>query len=240
MSQPTSPYDHPQLALVHLLRPPAAPGQGKPPLLLQLHGVGSNERDLFSFAGVVDPRFLVLSLRAPLERGLDAYAWFDVRFLPQGFAINVDQLRSSRDRVIQFVDEAAQAYGADRERVYFQGFSQGAIVSLTIMLSNPAIVAGVAAMSGRIPQETVAWVAPREQLEGVPVLLAHGTDDDVIPIAYARYARDLLRELPVDLTYQEYEMRHTIGPQAMQDMLAWLTARLDGPRRTAPEPAPPA
>ena len=238
MSQPTSPFDHPELSLVHLLRPPAAPVEGKSPLLLQLHGVGSNERDLFRFATLLDPRFLVLSVRAPLERGHDAYAWFDVRFLPQGFAINVDQLRSSRDRVIHFVDEAVQAYGADRERVYFQGFSQGAIVSLTTMLSSPAIAAGVAAMSGRIPQETVGWIAPREELVGVPVLLAHGTEDDVIPISYARYARDLLAELPVDLTYHEYDMRHTIGPQAMQDMLAWLSARLDGPRRVPPTTQP--
>jgi phospholipase/carboxylesterase len=236
VSQPVSPSDHPQLSLVHLVRPPAAPVQGKPPLLLQLHGVGSNERDLFSFAGLLDPRFLVLSVRALLDRGPDAYAWFDVQFLPQGFAIDVEQLRASRDRVIQFVDEAVQAYGADRERVYFQGFSQGAIISLTTMLSSPAIVAGVAAMSGRIPQETVGWIAPRKELVGVPVLLAHGTEDDVIPIGYARYARDLLRGLPVDLTYHEYDMRHTIGPQAMRDMLAWLTARLDGPRRTTPAP----
>jgi phospholipase/carboxylesterase len=237
------PSPAPNLSLVHLARPPRTTSgpDARPPLLIQLHGVGSNERDLFSFADLLDPRFLVLSARAPLVRGPDSFAWFDVRFLPEGFAINPDQLRASRDRILQFIAEAVAAYGADPQRVYLLGFSQGAIMSLTTLLSSPDTLAGVVALSGRIPPEALPWSAPNEALAGAPIFLAHGRQDSVIPLSYGQNARDVLLRLPVDLTYREYDMPHTIGPHTMRDLLAWLTARLDGPRRTpAASDSPPA
>jgi phospholipase/carboxylesterase len=225
----------PPLPLVHLARVPRAPTAGPPPLLILLHGVRSNERDLFSFAAALDPRFLVLSARAPLVRGPDAFAWFDVELLPDGFSIDAAQLRASRDRVAQFIGEAAAAYGADPERVYLLGFSQGAIVSLATALANPAAVAGVAALSGRIPPEVVPWIAPREELAGLPILVIHGVRDTVIPIGYAHNARQVLEGLPVDLTYREYDMAHEINARALSEVTAWLTARLDVPRRLEPQ-----
>ncbi len=79
-------------------RQPAPEGK-KPPLLLMLHGVGANERDLFPLAPELDPRLQILSLRAPLTRGPNSYAWFTVAFLPTGFKIAPEQLDASRKRV---------------------------------------------------------------------------------------------------------------------------------------------
>jgi phospholipase/carboxylesterase len=224
-----------ELPLVHLARPPRAATADRPPLLLQLHGKGSNERDLFRFADLLDPRFLVLSVRAPIVRGPDSFAWFDVQFFPEGFAINPeqlrDQLRDSRDRIVQFIGEATAIYGVDPQRIYLLGFSQGAVMSLTTMLTSPATVAGVAALSGRIPAETLPWIAPGEELAGMPVLVAHGTADQVISIQHARSARQVLERLPVELTYREYNMPHTISDQTLSDTSEWLTAHLDAPRR---------
>jgi phospholipase/carboxylesterase len=224
------------LSLVHLTRAPQAAISGKPPLLLLLHGVGSNERDLFSFAEAVDSRFRVVSLRAPLVRGPDSFAWFNVQFLPQGFAIDPDQLRESRDRILTFIGEAVEAYGADAERVYLLGFSQGAIMSLTTLLSSPNALAGIAALSGRIPPEVIPWIAPQAELAGAPLLVIHGTLDSVIPIDYARRAREVLDALPLDLTYIEYPLPHTIGERTLAATLAWLSAHLDAPRRLARAP----
>ncbi len=230
MSQPPS---TPGLSLVHLVRPAQITGAGQPPLLIQLHGIGSNEDDLFAFADLLDPRCVVLSARAPLVIGPGSYAWFDVRFLPQGNSINVEQLRASRDTLVQFIGEAAAAYQADPQRVYLMGFSQGGIMGLTVALTHPALVAGVVAMSSRIPPQVVPWLAPKEDLTGLPLLMTHGTDDQVIPVRDAREARKLLESLPVDLTYHEYPMGHQVIPKSLQDALTWITARLDGPRRTS-------
>jgi phospholipase/carboxylesterase len=229
MSQPSS---TPKLSLVHLVRPPRTRVQGQPPLLIQLHGVGSHERDLFEFADLLDPRFLVVSARAPLVVGPDSFAWFDVRFLPQGNIINVEQLRASLATLVQFIGEAVQGYQTDPQRVYLLGFSQGGIMGLSVALTHPALVAGVAAMSARVPPEVVPAFAPKEELTGLPLLLTHGTEDMVIPIRDAREGQKVLADLPVDLTYHEYEMGHQVTPKSLDDVLAWLTARLNGPRRT--------
>jgi phospholipase/carboxylesterase len=228
---PTSGEPH-ALSLVHLTRAPrAAPAEGRPPLLALLHGVGSNERDLFSLADALDPRLRVISLRAPLVRGPGSFAWFDVEFRPEGNIINPDQLRASRDAIARVMAEAVAAYGADGQRVYLAGFSQGAIMSLALGLTQPALVAGLAPMSGRIPPEVRPEIAAPADLAGLPVLLVHGRADAVIPIRYAREAQALLQALPVALTYREYDMGHEINPDAYRELLGWITARLDGPRR---------
>ncbi len=228
MSQSSS---TPELSLVHLVRPTRTIVEGQPPLLIQLHGVGSNERDLFAFADLLDPRFVVVSARAPLVVGPDNFAWFEVRFASQGNMINAEQLRSSRETLIRFISEATQAYQTDPQRVYLLGFSQGGIMGLSVALTQPALVAGVAALSARIPAEVVPDFAPRAQVAGLPLLLTHGTEDTVIPIRYARETQQTLADLPVDLTYREYEMGHQVTPKSLDDVLAWLTARLNGPRR---------
>ncbi|HEY7355123.1 MAG TPA: alpha/beta fold hydrolase [Ktedonobacterales bacterium] len=228
MSQSSS---TPKLALVHLMRPPQTAVAGKPPLLIQLHGIGSNEYDLFEFADLLDPRFLVLSVRAPLVQGPDSFAWFHVNYLPQGYAIDAAELRASQETLMRFIGEATEAYQTDPERVYLVGFSQGASMSLIAALAHPELVAGAAVMSGRLMPEAVSWFAPREQVAGLPLLLVHGTEDTVIPIRFGRQAREALADLPVDLTYHEYAMAHEVTSDSLDEVLAWLAARLDGPRR---------
>src|SRR5687767_7263740 len=116
-----------QLSLTHLVRAPARP-HPMPPLLLLLHGVGSNEHDLFSLAPQLDDRVLILSVRAPNVRTVGSYAWFNVTFAPQGSVIDPQQAERSRLALIQFIGEATQAYGVDPRQVYLMGFSQGAIM----------------------------------------------------------------------------------------------------------------
>ncbi len=228
----------PRLSLEYLTRPPKTEPAGKPPLLLQLHGIGSNERDLFGFADLLDPRFRVLSLRAPLTLATGGFAWFEVTFRPEGNVANVEQLAAARERLLGFIQEAVAAYDADPERVYLIGFSQGAIMSLTLALTSPAVVAGVVAMSGRIPTEAFEafqWSAPKGDLEGLPILLIHGTRDAVVRVQHAHHARNLLETLPVTLTYHEYDMAHEVTPRSLSLAVAWLMARLNEPRRQPKE-----
>lgn len=218
------------LPLVHLVREPLtppAPGT-RPPLLALAHGVGSNERDLFSLAPELDPRLLILSVRAPNTRGPDSFAWFTVEFTPQGFNIAPEQLDASRRLYADFVAQATQAYGADPTRVFTLGFSQGAIVSLVTALSHPQLFAGVIALSGRIPHEALPWLATPDETAGLPVFMAHGDRDRVIPVKEARAAREVLQRQRVDLTYIEDHADHQITPRIFAAMTDWLTPRLDG------------
>jgi phospholipase/carboxylesterase len=214
------------LALTHLVRRPLA-GRGAPPLLLLLHGVGSNEHDLFSMAPYLDRRFLIVSTRAPYVLGPGSYAWFELGFTPNGIVIDPRQAEASRKLIVQFIAEAVATYDADPRRVYLMGFSQGAMMSGWVALTRPDLVAGVVMMSGRIEAEMLPTLAPAERLTGLPILVVHGTLDTVLPIQHGRASRDILAGLPVDLTYREYPMGHEVNAESLAEIVNWLSARLD-------------
>ena len=214
------------LPLVHLVRQPIIEA-GTPPLLLLLHGVGSNEHDLYELAPFLDKRFLIISVRAPNTLGAGSYAWFEVDFTPQGPVINPEQAEASRKTLITFLQEAITTYGADPKQVYLMGFSQGAIMSASVALTRPELVAGTVLMSGRILPEIQPSIASKEELRGFPILVVHGTADMVLPISYGRASRELLSSLPIALTYHEYAMGHEVSQASLRDITVWLTERLD-------------
>jgi phospholipase/carboxylesterase len=201
--------------------------------------VGSNEHDLFGLAQYLDERFLIVSARAPNVRAEGSYAWFDVAFTPQGPVIDPAQADASRRLLIQFVGEVVGAYGADPARVYLMGFSQGAIMSAGVALTQPELVAGAVLMSGRILPEIRPLIAPPQRLEGLPFLLVHGVADRVLPIQHGRASRELLESLPVRLDYHEYPIGHEISAQSLADVTAWLRGRLDEHAGATPPPALP-
>lgn len=213
------------LSLVHLVRAGAS-ADGAPPLLLLLHGVGSNEHDLFGLAPYFDSRCVIVSARAPNTRAPGSYAWFDVTFTPTGPQINPEQAEASRQTLIRFIGEAAAAYGANPANVFLIGFSQGAIMSASVTLTEPSLVAGAVLMSGRILPEITPRIAPAAQLEGKPILVVHGTADNVLPIAHGRASKALLETLPVALEYHEYPMAHNVSAESLADITAWLQRQL--------------
>lgn len=223
---------HPDLPLTYLMRPPLTlPARGeRAPLLVMAHGVGSNERDLFGLAPELDPRLHIISLRAPLTMGPDAYGWFTVTFVPNGYVIDVEQLDASRKVFAETLRAAVGAFAVDPARVYLMGFSQGAIISLVTALTRPELLAGVVALSGRIPEQALPWAVAPERTAGLPIFQAHGVADTVIRVGDARAAREILERQRVALSYHEYPMSHTISDATFADLTTWLDGRLATPR----------
>src|SRR5215813_4755144 len=120
------------LSLTHLLQQPLRPSDGPPPLLILLHGYGSNEHDLFGLAPYLDRRFQIVSARAPHILMPGGYAWFELGWTATDIVINVEQAEQSRALLIRFIAEALAAYGGDPAHVYLVGFSQGAIMSASV------------------------------------------------------------------------------------------------------------
>jgi len=215
------------LSLTHLVQEPTQTSSGKPPLLVLLHGVGSNEQDLFALASYADPRFFVISARAPLVLGPGAYGWYRVQFTDDGPRHDPAEAEAGRAAAAAFIQEAVAAYDLDARRVYLAGFSQGAITSLSLALLAPETIAGAVIMSGRLLPEAQEAMAPPERLRGLPLFVAHGTRDAVLPISLGREINQVLSMLPVDLTYKEYDMAHQVSAASLGDISAWLSRRLD-------------
>src|SRR5262245_53278878 len=133
-------------SLAYRLAQPRAAVVGKPPLLLLLHGYGSNEDDLFSLAPYLDERFLIISARAPVALtsfSFASYAWFSLGFTPQGVIIDEREAESSRLTLHGFINEVVELHQIDPGAVYLLGFSQGAMMSLSVALTFPGTAAAV-------------------------------------------------------------------------------------------------
>lgn len=214
-----------QLPLNGLYRPAQADVEN-PWLLVLMHGVGSNAEDLFGLADYVPAHYHVLSLQAPHPMGPQAFAWFTFSVNPDGTrCIDVPQEQASRALVAQTVSAASAQLGVPAERVIVGGFSQGGIMSLSLLLTQPELLAGVCVWHSRLLPEVLAAQVEAAQLQGRTAWVSHGTFDDVIPLPSAHAIRDHLQALPVGLHYQEYPCAHSIHPQELRDSMQWLAER---------------
>lgn len=200
--------------------------QEKSPLLLLLHGIGSHEEDLFGLAPYLDRRFFIASCRAPVALSYGGFAWFELFFTPQGISLNFEQAESSRQVLLKFIDELIDKHDLDAEKVFLCGFSQGAIMSYAVALTEPEKIAAVAAMSGRVVPEIMPDLAAPERLKDFPFLVVHGTLDSVLSIEDGRAAKDFLEKLPVKLDYREYEMAHQVSEESLADVAEWLRKQI--------------
>ncbi len=205
-----------------------SPG-GRPPLLVMLHGIGADEDDLFPLVGMLDPRFRVVSLRAPHDYVV-GHAWFQIDFHRDGsLTPHVAQARATLADLVRWLEAAPGRHGADPGNLFLLGFSQGAMMSLGVLRTAPALLAGVVALSGHTPEGLFEPAASAEAMARVPLLVAHGTLDDVLAVDNGRRTRDLFAPLSADFTYREFPVGHGISDDEVAFVSAWLGARLDPP-----------
>jgi phospholipase/carboxylesterase len=210
------------LSLVHTRRAAQRTDGGRPPLVLLLHGVGSNEQSMASLANTLDPSMEVLCVRSPITLGAGSYAWFHVQFTAQGPVINPDEAAAGWASIAQFATEAVTAYDADPARVVVGGFSQGGIMSLAAMLTAPQVFAGAMCLSGRLLPEVWPNRVSDDALRGKPVLIVHGTADSKLGIHFARSAKERLETVPIALTYVELPVEHQITQETVTRLHEWL------------------
>jgi len=137
-------------------------------------------------------------------------------------------MAASRDLLARFVEEATAAYGADPSRVFLFGFSQGAILSLALLLSRPDLVRGAVVHSGRLSRLPGPDPTP-EALSRAEVLILHGSQDAVVPAGQGRKAYEVLAPLlGARVAYRAFDgLGHGISEDSLAEAARWLTAQLD-------------
>lgn len=195
----------------------------KNPLLLLLHGYGSNEEDLFSFASELPNDSYVISVRAPYELQPYGHAWYAIHFDADEnkFSDNV-QAKQSVELIAGFIDEILKQYPIDAKNVTLIGFSQGAILSYATALTYPDKVAKVVALSGYFNQEIMPEVIDSKAISHLKFFVSHGSVDQVIPVDWARKAKPALENLGLEVEYLEYPVGHGVAPQNFFDFKNWL------------------
>jgi phospholipase/carboxylesterase len=214
---------HSDLSLQYLVHLPNG-SHDHPPVIILLHGMGSNEEDLYSLRPALPANFAVVSARAPYVLSEGSYEWFEDATVNNRLDGDPQQLAASRARISQFVDELTKKYGFDKNQVYLVGFSQGATMSYQVALTEPAKIKGIGVMSGAIFSSFVPMIKPYPNLSHLRVFISHGGADSRIPVDYARDADQRLKRLGLTPELHIYPtMAHEINRDALRDLVNWLS-----------------
>lgn len=209
------------LSLEHLIRPSSL--TKKAPLLLLLHGYGSDENDLFSFARELPEEFLIVSAKAPYPLQPYGNAWYAINFDGDGGKFNdTNQAIESREIILKFIEELIQTYPIDENNINLLGFSQGAILSYALSLTYPEKIKRVVALSGYIDPEMISGNPKDKNTENLKIYASHGSVDQVIPVSWARKNKDYLTSFGVNFVYEEFPVGHGVSPQNFFNLKRWL------------------
>ncbi len=210
---------------------PATPASAS---VIWLHGLGADGHDFVPIVpelklppstGVrfVFPHAQVRPVT--LNMGMRMRAWYDIKTLTAEGRADEEGLRESVTRVTSLI-AAERALGIAPERIVIAGFSQGAAVALHAALRHPEPLAGVLALSCYLPLQATLAAQLSEANKPTPILMCHGAQDPVLPHALGLMARDWLRAAGYRVEWKEYPMQHQVCMPEIQDIGAWLRARL--------------
>ncbi len=205
------------LGFVHRFVPAETPDA---PTLLLLHGTGGDENDLLPVGRMLDERAALLSPRGKvLEYGLPRF----FRRLAEGVFDHEDLVDRTHE-LAEFVERAVNEYGIDPRRLFAVGFSNGANVAASLLLTYPRLLAGAILLRAMVPFEPER--AP--DLSGTPVYLAAGRSDQMVPPENTERLAQLLREAGADVTLDWQPGGHGIGPEEVQAARNWLADKIFG------------
>ena len=201
--------------------------------VIVLHGLGADGTDfvpvaqMLDLAAVGDVRFVLP--HAPVREvtingGFPMRAWYDILAddLGQRSAREDEAGLRASQALVQAMVEREVARGIDPRRIVLMGFSQGCAMTLLAGLRCPLPLAGLAGLSGYLPLAGATAAERHEANAAVPVFLAHGSDDDVVPLARGAASRDVLAALGHDVEWHDYPIPHTVCQEEVEDLNRWL------------------
>ncbi len=201
--------------------------------VIWLHGLGADRYDFLPVAEALQQRLLTTRFVLPqaptravtINGGWAMPSWYDILAMSPARAINQEQLELSAQSVIDLI-EAQRDSGIDPARIFLAGFSQGgAVVYHTAFLRWPGPLGGVIALSTYAPTFNADLKLSTLQA-GLPVLVLHGSNDNVVLPSMGRAAFECLLANKVDAQWKDYPMAHEVVPEEIREIGEWLAARL--------------
>nr|WP_314559177.1 alpha/beta fold hydrolase [uncultured Capnocytophaga sp.] len=211
-----------KLPLEYIIRYPELRNK-RSPVIFMIHGYGSNEEDLFSFADALPSEYTIISFRAPYHLASFGYAWYMINFDTDTPVSDNEQAMAARDLIMQSIDEACTLYDLDTKNITILGFSQGSILGMAVALSYPKKIRNVIALSGYLNKDILKEGYERENHTFTHFYVSHGASDQVIPVEWARQTPNFLKALGVKYKYEEFPVGHGVSPQNFYSFRDWLT-----------------
>tara|TARA_B100000941_G_scaffold273241_1_gene233353 strand:- start:2232 stop:2876 length:645 start_codon:yes stop_codon:yes gene_type:complete len=190
-------------------------------VIFLLHGYGSNELDLFSFKDFFSENQFIISLRAPIKLFDNGYAWFNLNIENNNIESILDdfQIHNSLNLLKRTIDYFVKKYYLKGNKTII-GFSQGAIISWSLIFDNYIIFNKIVSLSGFINFNYNINLTP--EIKKIKCFVSHGINDPVIPIELSRKTKAFLKENNFNMECKEYDQGHNVGQQNLHDLINWL------------------
>ncbi|RMN44118.1 phospholipase/carboxylesterase [Pseudomonas syringae] len=193
------------------------------PLVIFIHGYGSNASDLFGLKEHLPAGYNYLSVQAPVELQADSYKWFTQKKGGTDYDGVTEDLKSSGKRLTDFITQATEKFRTQPGKVFLVGFSQGAMMSYEVALRQPTLVGGFAALSGRLLPVVKSEVNASDDLKALKVFIGHGVQDRQVAYASGPQAEATLKSLGLTPQFHGYEgLGHSINEAEVVDLANWL------------------
>jgi phospholipase/carboxylesterase len=198
--------------------------------VILMHGLGADGHDFESLVPELDlpesPAIRWVFPHAPhravtINAGFRMRAWYDVQGLDRHAPQDEVGIRESAEAIRALVQRERERRIA-AHRIVLAGFSQGGAMALFAGLRQPERLAGILALSGYLPLSSTLAAEAHPANASVPIFMAHGTLDPVVPIALGEGSRDLLRSRGYDIAWHTYPMAHSVSGGEVADVRTWL------------------
>ena len=202
--------------------------------VIWLHGLGADGHD---FEAIVPElglqsehgiRFIfphAQHMPVTINQGYVMRAWYDIISMEIAATQDEAGIRRSAEQLIALIEEQ-RSQGIAAERIVLAGFSQGGVIALHTGLRYAKKLAGIMALSSYLALEDKLEGEAAEANRQTPVLLAHGSQDPIVPLRLGVQTRRVLKDLDYPLQWQEYAMEHSVCLEEIKDISGWLSERL--------------
>ena len=189
-------------------------------LLLMIHGYTGDENSMWVFARELPSHFWMAAPRAPHPSGRAGYSWRPLQ--PGTFGRpSLEELLPAAEALIRLVDAYQASEGIEAPDFDVMGFSQGAAMSNVLAFLHPERVRKIGILAGFVPSGLEEYISKRP-LEGRSVFVAHGTQDEMVPIDRARASMEVLEQAGAQIIYCEDEVGHKVSLNCMRALRSYL------------------
>jgi len=188
--------------------------------LLLLHGWTGDENSMWVFTRRLSPDFWIVAPRGPYAAKEGGYSWRALR--PGSWGLpTLSDLKPAADNLIRLVDEVSASIGVDATQFDVAGFSQGGALTNVLTLLYPQRVRKAAVLAGFMPGGVDDLIA-QHVLAGKPIFVAHGTQDNLVPVERARGSIELLEDAGAQVIFCESEVGHKVSADCLRGLEAFF------------------
>lgn len=198
--------------------------------VIWLHGLGADGHDFepivpeLGLSGSTGIRFIfphAPTRPVTINGGMVMRAWYDITAMDLGASVDADGINQSVDHLRRLVRATIES-GIAPERIVLAGFSQGGVIALHTGLQYEDRLAGIVALSTYVALPEALQRCVSDANRDVPIFMAHGRYDPVIPCSLGERSRDFLLQEGYPVQWHEYPMEHSVYPDEIRDLAGWL------------------